>query len=292
MSSSKYLALLIPATALIIMSFMLIASGGARAASVTGTWSSTAGSDGYFDDTWPADFHYNAWLTLYSGGTGTFKLTCTSVTSVQPGWESAYTGVGKTTTVNVDYTTSGSSVTLVVHSTMGGTYTFPLTVSGNRMTGSGSYVDEGYVTNNWAMDLTLGGGGGGGGSGDLGLPDLSSLSAPAAGIAIAGGVVGLAASLLPPPLSLQMPLQPPGTTSGSHLVPADAPMQAPPNGYPPNYPHPQGTSASMNCPFCGMPTLSPFATGWFCTNAMCPARRGNFQGGTHHQYNDMTWRQP
>ncbi|HUW42829.1 MAG TPA: hypothetical protein VMW02_01185, partial [Thermoplasmata archaeon] len=115
---------------------------------------------------------------------------------------------------------------------------------------------------------------------------------PAAGIAIAGGIAGLAASLLPPPLSLRMPLQPPGTTSGSHLVPADAPMQSPPNGYPPNYPYPQGTSATMNCPFCGMPTLSPFATGWFCTNAMCPARRGNFQGGTHHDYNQMTWRQP
>jgi hypothetical protein len=287
MSRGKYLALLIPATALIIISFMLIASGGARAAGVIGTWSSTPGGDGYFDDTWPADFHYNAVLTLNSGGSGTFKLTCTDVTNVQPGWESALTGIGKINTVSVTYTTSGASVTLVIAG-----YSFPVSVSGNRMTGSGSYTDTSGTVNRWTMDLTLGGGGGGGGGGDLGLPDLSALSAPAAGLAVAGGIVGLAASLLPPPLSLQMPLQPPGTTSGSHLVPADAPMQAQPNGYPPNYPYPQGTSATMNCPFCGMPTLSPFATGWFCTNAMCPARRGNFQGGTHHEYNQMTWRQP
>jgi hypothetical protein len=287
MSKGKYLALLIPGIALVVISLMLIASGGAKAAGVTGTWSTTPGSDGYFDDTWPADFHYDAELTLYSGGTGIFKTTCTSVTNVQSGWESAYSGVGKTTTVSVTYTTSGSSVTLV----MAG-YTFPVTVSGNRMTGSGSYVDPGYVTNSWTIDLTFGGGGGGGSASDFGLPDLSALAAPAAGIAAAGGIVGLAASLLPPPVSLNMPLQPPGTTTGNHLVPADAPMQAPPGGYPPNYPYPQGTSATMNCPFCGMPTLSPFATGWFCTNAMCPARRGNFQGGTHHEYNQMTWRQP
>jgi hypothetical protein len=288
MSKGKYLALLIPGAALIMISFMLIASGGAQAAGVTGTWSTTPGADGYFDDTWPADFHYDAELTLYAGGTGRFVTTCTYVDNVKSGWESAYSMEDEVTDIDVTYTVSGSSVTLI----MAG-YTFPVTVSGDRMTGSGTYTDTSGTANHWTIDLTLSGGGGGGGSGsDFGLPDLSALAAPAAGIAAAGGIVGLAASLLPPPLSLQMPLQPPGTTSGNHLVPADAPRQAPPGGYPPNYPYPQGTSATMNCPFCGMPTLSPFATGWFCTNAMCPARRGNFQGGTHHEYNQMTWRQP
>lgn len=287
MSKGRYLGFLIPGAALVAIAFILIASGGAKAAAA-GNWSTTPGSDGYFDDTWPADFHYDVDLTLYSGGTGSMKTTCTDVTNVQPNWESAYSGIGVTKTYSISYTESGSSVTLVI-----GGYAHSVTISGGRMTGSGVYTDTSGTVNHWTIDLTFGGGGGGGGSAsDFGLPDISDLAAPAAGIAAAGGIAGIAASLLPPPLSLRMPLQPPGTTSGNHLVPADAPMQAPPNTYPPNYPYPQGTSATMNCPFCGMPTLSPFATGWFCTNAMCPARRGNFQGGTHHEYNEMTWRQP
>ncbi|MEM3341086.1 MAG: hypothetical protein QW728_00165 [Thermoplasmata archaeon] len=64
------------------------------------------------------------------------------------------------------------------------------------------------------------------------------------------------------------------TTSGTkHLVPADAVMQWPAGSYPPQYPHPPGTKASMECPFCHQITLSPFKDGWFCTNVRCPHRK-------------------
>lgn|GEM_PF-7100700 len=137
----------------------------------------------------------------------------------------------------------------------------------------------------------------------------SSVSVPIAGLAGAATVIGLVASSLsapkpasaqfmsgPPPLrppeqSLQMDLQQPGTTAGNHLVPVDAPMQAPSTGYPANYPGSPGTNGSMTCQFCGMPTLSPFTTGWFCTNSQCPARRDRItRGYTRHEFNNMTWR--
>jgi hypothetical protein len=80
-------------------------------------------------------------------------------------------------------------------------------------------------------------------------------------------------------------------TTGPHLVPWDAPQQCPPNANPQDYPHKDGTNASMRCPYCGCTTLSPFTTGWYCTNPLCPARREKLQRGyTHHQYNNMTWR--
>ena len=101
----------------------------------------------------------------------------------------------------------------------------------------------------------------------------------------------------PAPLSnpiqtLGMPLQAPGTTNGDHLVPWDAPQQYGHDEDPPDYPYPKGTSANVRCPYCGFNTLSPFATGWYCTNPQCPARRELLEKGcTHHQFNNMTWRQ-
>jgi hypothetical protein len=93
-----------------------------------------------------------------------------------------------------------------------------------------------------------------------------------------------------PAETLNMPTQRQPTT-GPHLVPWDAPQQCPPTANPQGYPYKDGTSASMRCPYCGCTTLSPFTTGWYCTNPLCPARREKLQRGyTHHQYNDMTWR--
>jgi len=90
-----------------------------------------------------------------------------------------------------------------------------------------------------------------------------------------------------------MLLQAPGTTNGDHPVPWDAPQQYGPDEDPPDYPYPKGTSANMRCPYCGFDTLSPFTTGWYCTNPRCPARRELLEKGyTHHEYNNMTWRQP
>jgi len=99
------------------------------------------------------------------------------------------------------------------------------------------------------------------------------------------------AALRDPNETLGWPLQPLGSTNGDHLVPWDAPMQCPNNRYPRDYPYPEGTSAAMRCPYCGCNTLSPFTTGWFCTNPMCPARRELLEKGcTHHEFNNMTWR--
>ena len=99
------------------------------------------------------------------------------------------------------------------------------------------------------------------------------------------------AALRDPNETLAMPLQPPGTTIGAHQVPWDAPMQCLPNRNPDEYPYGRGTSANMRCPYCGCNTLSPFTTGWFCTNPLCPARREWLQKRcTHHEFNNMTWR--
>ena len=98
-------------------------------------------------------------------------------------------------------------------------------------------------------------------------------------------------ALRDPNETFRMPLQPPGTTIGAHQVPWDAPMQCPSNRNPDGYPYDRGTSANMRCPYCGCNTLSPFTTGWFCTNPLCPARREWLQKRcTHHEFNNMTWR--
>jgi len=82
-----------------------------------------------------------------------------------------------------------------------------------------------------------------------------------------------------------------GPTDGGHLVPWDAPRQCDQDKDPQDYPYPKGTSATMRCPYCGCNTLSPFTTGWYCTNPLCPARRELLEKGcTHHQFNNMTWR--
>lgn len=100
----------------------------------------------------------------------------------------------------------------------------------------------------------------------------------------------------PPPANLAATLNLPiqeeiGPSDGVHLVPRDAPQQCVPERDPPGYPYPKGTSCNMECPYCHCPTLSPFTTGWYCTNAQCPARRENVQKGyTHHEFNKMTWR--
>ena len=101
----------------------------------------------------------------------------------------------------------------------------------------------------------------------------------------------------PPPPPLANPAETLGMgietnpTVGNSLVPWDAPMQCSPIEDPPGYPYPKGTNASMTCPYCGFVTLSPFTTGWFCTNSRCPSRRELLQkGSTSDQFNHMTWR--
>ena len=286
MSRSGRLALVIPGTALIILSFMLIASGGTRADSVSGTWTSTVAGNGYFDHTWPADFYYDGRLTLDSG-TGSFKLTCTNVVINQPGWEAALEGIGMITNVGVDYTVIGSSVTLMVHGTDGRTYTFALTVTGGRMTGSGQYTDTSGIVNSWTLDLTRGSG--------TSLGALPNLTGIAAAASIGGFLAGFAVSLLPPPRYMGGSIMPPSkTTLGTPYAPSqsiasfrdqtggvtrplpDVPrmrmqtdIQFPnvvmgtPTEIKPTDIHPTDTLKKRFCQFCGSPLIVT-AGGWSC----------------------------
>lgn len=293
MSRGGRLAFVIPGMSLIVLSFMLIASGGTRADTVSGTWTSTTPGHGYFDHTWPADFYYDGKLTLDSG-TGSFKLTCTNVVINQPGWESALSGIGMITNVGVDYTVLGSSVSLRVHGTDGRFYTFALTVSGGRMTGSGQYTDTSGIVNSWTLDLTRGGGGTSVGA----LPNLAAYAAP---IAIGGFLVGFAVSLLPPPHYMGGSIMPPSkTTLGTPYAPSqsiasfrdqtggvtrplpDVPrmrmqtdIQFPnvvmgtPTEIKPTDIHPTDTLKKRFCQFCGSP-LMVTAGGWSCSCKRAP----------------------
>lgn len=204
MSRRMCMALIVPGLILIAMSFMLIASGGARAEDPTGVWTSTIPGEGYVDDTFPATFHYDAKLTLWPGGSGEFWAKCSNVNINQPGWESALDGIGKISTYSIGYDVFGPSVTLHIPNGQGGTYDLTVTVSGGKMTGSGSYQDVYYVTNSWTMDLTKGGG-----AGSVGLPGFAGIAGAAA---LGGFLVGFPVSLLPPPRFMGGSIMPPQQT--------------------------------------------------------------------------------
>jgi hypothetical protein len=161
-------------------------SGLAAADDVSGTWTSNVAGEGYFDSTAPADFHYDVTLQLSSGGSGSLVTTCRKVDINMAGWEEARQGVGKSWTYQVSGTVSGNRYTMMVAG-----YSFPLTVSGGRMTGSGSYTDSAGTLNTWRYDLK------GGGLSSLG--DTAAASAAGAAIGGIGAAAGLAASLVPAP---------------------------------------------------------------------------------------------
>jgi len=206
---------MVSGTVLIALSFVLAVSGMSKAEAVAGTWTSTIAGQGYFDSTWPGDFTFDAKLTLdqYSGGS--LWLKCTNVVVNQQGW-GVEGKLGMTQTVDVDYVVFGPSVTLTIKDPYGGEYDLAVTVSGNRMTGSGSYEDIGGTINSWTMDLTKSGGG----SSSVGVPGIGA----AAGAAAVGGfLVGFATSLLPPPRFMGGSIMPP---SNSQLGTPYAPSQS------------------------------------------------------------------
>jgi hypothetical protein len=207
------LGLMIAGTTLMLLSLMIIVSTGTNAAGVPGTYTSTTPNQGYTDDTYPAKFIYDAKLTLTAGGSGSFWLKCTNVIVHQSGWVNPSDVIGKSQTVSVDYTVSGSSVTVTVQA---GTFSFDmqLTASGNRLSGSGSYTDPSYVTNSWTLDVTKSGSSGGGGGSAAGAPNVGGL-AGAAGIG--GFLAGFGASILPPPRYM----------GGSIMRPSKSPLGTP-----------------------------------------------------------------
>jgi len=207
-SSARSLGLMISGTALIALSLMLLTSSLSYAESVEGTWRSTTPGQGYTDSTWPGDFVFDAILTLKQYGGSSLWLECTDVTVKQQGW-GVEDKLGMTQTVDVDYVVFGSSVTITIYDPYGGEYDLAVTVSGNRMTGSGTYIDIGGTSNSWTMDLTKSGG-----SGTMSMPGLGG----AAGAAALGGfVAGFGASLLPPPRNM----------GGSIMRPSNSPLGTP-----------------------------------------------------------------
>lgn len=144
MSKFGCLGLVISGTVFIVLSFMLVSCGGARADDATGVYTSTIPGEGYFDSTYPADFTYDARLTLDSDGSGSLWLKCTDVVVNVAGWEAALDAIGQSQTVDVDYTVLGSAVTLTIHDNYGGSYVLPVTLDGDRLSGSGQYTDNSY----------------------------------------------------------------------------------------------------------------------------------------------------
>lgn len=199
---------------LILLSF---SSGDAAAEGVAGTWVSTVAGEGFFDHTYPADFHYDVNLELDAGGSGIEKATCSKVDINVAGWESARQAVGKVTTNRVTGTYSNGKYTMS-HSGA----SFPLTVSGGRMYGSGEFTDSSGTTNSWKYDLK-------GGSGAAALGDMAVVSAASAAVAGIGAAAGLAASMVPAPKPIPprpgAPTQHPGLRSGSPPVIRSDPFQ-------------------------------------------------------------------
>ncbi len=300
MSKGGVLGLVISATAFVLLSVMLVSSVGTSAAGVEGTYTSTVPGEGYFDSTYPADFTYDAELTLRSGGGGSLWLKCTDVVVNQAGWESAYDMLGRSQTVSVTWVSLGTSVTITIHDNYGGNYPLTVTQSGNRLSGSGSYVDNSYVTNSWQMDVIKGGGGG---SMSLGFSGLFGL----AGIAAAGGfVVGFIVSLLPPPHNMGGSILPRNTSPlGTPYAPSRSigsfgaqqpgsvtsplpdvpkmgmfqPMQFPnvemgrTTDIRPTEIRPTDVLSKRSCPNCGS-TLIYTAAGWSCPGCSRPPPRG------------------
>jgi len=179
----------------ILLFLLTFSSGDAAAESAEGTWTPRNPGEGFVQDTWPADWHYDIKLTL-SGGSGSWWMKVVSVTNVQPGQESARQTVGNTFSYRVSYTSTSSGINLVMEGK-----TLPLKISGGYMTGSGSYNPGDGSTLRWTVDLK-------GGSGIEAMGDMASVAMAGAAVGVVGGVVGMAAAAVPAPRPIPRPPAP------------------------------------------------------------------------------------
>lgn len=208
--------LMIAGTTLMLLSLMIFISVGTNAAGVPGTYTSTTLNQGYTSDTYPAKFIYDARLTLDASGTGSFWLKYTNVIVHQPGWVSPADLIGVEDSATVRYAVLGSTVTVTV---LASTFSFDmrLTLSGNRLTGSGSYTDPSSTINSWTMDVTKGGGSG---ASAAGVPAVGGLAAAAG---IGGFLAGFGASILPPPRYMGGSImRPPASPLGTPYAPSQS----------------------------------------------------------------------
>lgn len=203
MSKSRCLGLVLSATVFSILSLVALSAG--VAADAPGVYTSTVPDEGYFDSTYPADFTYDARLTLDADGTGSLWLECTDVVVHMDGWVDPADVIGDSQTVDIDWEISGTSITITIYDNYGGVYDLYVTLDGNRIYGSGSYVDISYVTNSWEMDVIKTGGG----TSTFGVPDIAGIAGAAA---IGGFLVGFAVSLLPAPRNMGGSIMAPNQT--------------------------------------------------------------------------------
>ncbi len=185
-TATARLALAYVSVSAVLLFFLTFSSGDAAAEGAEGTWTPRNPGNGFIQDTWPADWHYDVKLTL-SGGSGTWWMKVVSVTNVQPGQESARSTVGNSFSYRVTYTSTSSGINLRMEGK-----TLPLKISGGYMTGSGSYDPGDGSTLRWTVDLK-------GGSGIGAMGDMASVAMAGAAVGVAGGIAGIAAAAVPAP---------------------------------------------------------------------------------------------
>jgi hypothetical protein len=194
--------LVLPALLLLIT----LTTSNAAAADVSGTWSSNVAGKGYVQTSHILDTNSDVKLVMTQNGnaiTGTIVTTC-SYAYLHPGYQSwGSPSIGSKNTNAVTGTLSGSTLTLTCYSpatsgTSGGvsyttdatTTTWTLYLSGNGLTGSGTYTGAGIVYS-YTFDLVSGSGSGFSSlSGQLTIPVFFGL---------VGGGACLAASFVPLP---------------------------------------------------------------------------------------------
>ncbi len=234
----------IPCLALFTILIILGACSEADAQTATGDWTSRVSGEGWILECNVGVYHYDWELHLNSDSSGSHTSTLSDVTDAAPGFEDYCDFIGVTSTGSISYTISGSEISLIC-----GDQVFKATISGNLMTGSGTYVATG-VTYTWTLDLERVISSGSDSDSDGGItPDTGDdsdifLGLPSTLIgsgAILAGIAGLGAAFLPAPSltsasapsgpqSLLPPEQSLGMPTFRPLAPPHVVMQAPKTG--------------------------------------------------------------
>jgi len=265
------------------MAAIALMAGNASAASVSGTWTSRVSGSGY--------------TQTYMGPSGSTVTDHFDVTLVLTQSGTSVTGTlrsdqtGGVKTFSVDGTFDGTTFLMTAHYGWDGyemiNAVYTLTVSGDRMTGSGSYLNVG-VTIHGTFDLTT--------SGGLGGLTLAGGTAPVvSGIAIAIAIVAIVIASTPvrsgfrPQVmsapSPQYPYQPSVQTTTDNGLPIGPPEAGTPVGgaglqyatpapvgkpFPPRDHFTRVSQNPPRCPIHNDIALSPHFTSaedsgsWFC----------------------------
>jgi hypothetical protein len=223
----------------VLIILITLTTSNAAAASVSGTWTSNVDGKGYVQTSNILDTNSDVKLVLSQSGntvSGTIYTTCSYSYLHSTSMGSQKPAIGSKNTNSVSGTLSGSTLTLICYTpassgTSGGiswtspatTTTWTLYLSGNSLTGSGTYVSAG-ITYHYTFDLVSGDG-----SSGLSLGS-GAVTAPAM-IAIIGGGTCLAASFIPLPKG-RVP-QGPMTNGGAYnYQPSDVRTTGGESGYP------------------------------------------------------------